>query len=246
MAEVANNEQTTKGRPARKFPRIDMTPMVDLAFLLLTFFVLTSNLQKPTATEIVMPTDGPPMEVDNDLTQTILIDGNADGNVFVYSGFFKSENGFKEFQLNDNSLRKFIAEVNAGIQSQFNYLNTAYHATNFTQENYDRLEQYLRVATAAKDGENEVVKNDKAVKYTQCVAAMETDLKSGTMSDATFKAVGATLRGADNAPFFIVKWGGEAKYGEVISVIDELKIGQVSKYAVTTISGMETEALMHH
>ncbi|HEY3430412.1 MAG TPA: biopolymer transporter ExbD, partial [Cyclobacteriaceae bacterium] len=34
---------------------IDMTPMVDLAFLLLTFFVLTSNLMDPWVLKIDMP-----------------------------------------------------------------------------------------------------------------------------------------------------------------------------------------------
>jgi biopolymer transport protein ExbD len=36
---------------------IDMTPMVDLAFLLLTFFVLTTNLGKPWALRIDMPSN---------------------------------------------------------------------------------------------------------------------------------------------------------------------------------------------
>jgi biopolymer transport protein ExbD len=37
--------------------RIDMTPMVDVAFLLLTFFMLTTYFSKPQAMEINLPPD---------------------------------------------------------------------------------------------------------------------------------------------------------------------------------------------
>ena len=35
--------------------KIDMTPMVDLAFLLLTFFMLTSTFNKPNVMQLTMP-----------------------------------------------------------------------------------------------------------------------------------------------------------------------------------------------
>ena len=44
-----------KGRKKAHLPHVDMTPMVDLGFLLLTFFVLTSTFSKPQAMEINMP-----------------------------------------------------------------------------------------------------------------------------------------------------------------------------------------------
>jgi len=40
---------------AKKEVDIDMNPMVDLAFLLLTFFMLTTTFQRPQAMELVMP-----------------------------------------------------------------------------------------------------------------------------------------------------------------------------------------------
>lgn len=44
-----------KGRKKAKIPKIDMTPMVDLGFLLLTFFILTTTLSTPTTMPVVVP-----------------------------------------------------------------------------------------------------------------------------------------------------------------------------------------------
>jgi len=42
-------------RAKKQSTKIDMTPMVDLAFLLLTFFILTSTFNKPKTMEVTMP-----------------------------------------------------------------------------------------------------------------------------------------------------------------------------------------------
>lgn len=44
-----------KRKPRRLGIRIDMTPMVDIAFLLLTFFMLTTTMTKPQTMEINLP-----------------------------------------------------------------------------------------------------------------------------------------------------------------------------------------------
>lgn len=58
MAEVSQQgEKNTAGkiRSNKSSTKIDMTPMVDLAFLLLTFFILTTTFNKPKAMELTMP-----------------------------------------------------------------------------------------------------------------------------------------------------------------------------------------------
>jgi biopolymer transport protein ExbD len=41
-----------------KSPHIDMTPMVDLGFLLITFFMLASSFSKPKVIDMLSPTGG--------------------------------------------------------------------------------------------------------------------------------------------------------------------------------------------
>lgn len=58
MAEIIQEEGHEKGgkkRPKKGSTHIDMTPMVDLMCLLITFFMLTTAFSKPKVMEITMP-----------------------------------------------------------------------------------------------------------------------------------------------------------------------------------------------
>lgn len=55
IAQPASGNQRGKRRGRRMSPRIDMTPMVDLAFLLITFFMLTTTLAKSYVMKITLP-----------------------------------------------------------------------------------------------------------------------------------------------------------------------------------------------
>jgi len=64
--------------------KIDMTPMVDLGFLLISFFIFTTEISKPAMTKLYMPKDGDSTRIQGSKSLTILLGGNDD--IFYYSG----------------------------------------------------------------------------------------------------------------------------------------------------------------
>lgn len=63
---------------------IDMTPLVDLGFLLITFFIFTTTMAEKRSTNLIMPKEGAPTGVAEGKVLTVLLAGN--NKVFVYAG----------------------------------------------------------------------------------------------------------------------------------------------------------------
>jgi biopolymer transport protein ExbD len=68
--------------------RVDMTPMVDLAFLLITFFIFTATMNNPTTMDLNMPKD---TDKKDELTKTkqsgaLTLMLGKDNHIFYYEG----------------------------------------------------------------------------------------------------------------------------------------------------------------
>jgi biopolymer transport protein ExbD len=80
--------------------RVDMTPMVDLGFLLITFFIFTATMSSPTTLDLNMPKDTNKDEEQTKAKQsgalTVML-GKAD-QVYYYEGELTQENASSIFQ----------------------------------------------------------------------------------------------------------------------------------------------------
>lgn len=113
MAELTTSGNSgRKGRRRTPTPRIDLTAMVDLAFLLITFFIMTTTLAKPKAMGLAMPVkDTPDMPVSDLRTMSVCL--GKDNKVMWYMGM--PEKPLTRPQLVDFSkagLRAVLADEN--------------------------------------------------------------------------------------------------------------------------------------
>ncbi|MEJ7643540.1 MAG: biopolymer transporter ExbD [Chryseolinea sp.] len=119
MSEIAQSggggSKDGKVRVKKSSTKIDMTPMVDLAFLLLTFFILTTTLNKPQTMELNMPEkekegDKPP-EVNEKKVVTLIL--GPDDKVYWYVGITDPVVQLTNFS--KDGVRKIITQKNAEI-----------------------------------------------------------------------------------------------------------------------------------
>ena len=110
MAEINTSEGGSKKKHGKKrskkmSTKVDLTPMVDLAFLLITFFMLTTTLNKPNAMELNMPKklQDNVAKINEELLLNLILD--KENSVWWYEGMtatdlkrtvFASEKGIRD------------------------------------------------------------------------------------------------------------------------------------------------------
>ena len=110
MAEInTSGNKKGKGRSKKASTKVDMTPMVDLAFLLITFFMLTTTFGKPQAMQVNMPdktdnNDIAPIAASKAFTIILA----EDDKVFYYSGYDAKE--AEETDYSSNGIRKVVMD----------------------------------------------------------------------------------------------------------------------------------------
>ena len=118
MAEIQNKTATNKrgGRRSKKLStRIDLTPMVDLGFLLITFFVFTTSINTPTAMRLIMPKDTKDsIFIATGKTISLLLAN--DNTIYYYNGdSIKYMHAINSV----NGIRKVLQEKKAQVRQQY-------------------------------------------------------------------------------------------------------------------------------
>lgn len=116
MAEVIAQEKQGGSKQRKKLIRVDMTPMVDLGFLLITFFMFTTNFTKPNVMDLGLPAKDPNQNLHrydiHPKNQITFILGK-DNRVFYHQSFKEALNtsNLKETNFSGINITKIISEA---------------------------------------------------------------------------------------------------------------------------------------
>jgi biopolymer transport protein ExbD len=174
MAEIIQNEGVTpqggKRRAKLQPAHVDMTPMVDLACLLLTFFMLTTAFTKPKIMEIIMPGKGKPKPIDEARVLNIIL--AEKDQVYFYYGLADPSTGKLPTMIKSNTtdkgIRKVLQHRNKELLERVYYYNDSISKGlgNYTDLPKDTLDKRLRkMRTADKKGPIVLIKAAEGVKY---------------------------------------------------------------------------------
>lgn len=118
MAEMQTQDNRRKRggiRSQKLSTRVDLTPMVDLGFLLITFFIFTTTMSKANGMSLVVPDDKPTPNgsvVPESKTLSLILEG--DDKILYYHG--KDAAHKKETDYSVQGLRKLILDKMQEVQ----------------------------------------------------------------------------------------------------------------------------------
>lgn len=180
-----------KGKPKKLSTRVDFTPMVDLGFLLITFFMLSTSMNKPQTMELSMPSKDKVAEEEQTKVKastavTILL-GKED-KIFYYFGT-GTEEADPEVKLTSyaaDGIRNVLLQRNVDVVNKIRQLKVKRANRQLSEEDF--------VKQSAE------IKSDKA------------------------------------APVVLIKSTDDASYKNLVDILDEMQICNISRYAIVDIT----------
>ncbi len=128
MAEIMQVEKGGKKRAKKILPHMDMTPMVDLMMLLITFFMLTTSLSKSKVMEMILPEklrdpNAEPPKIVASRTLNILL--GPDNKIYWYAGGVSPDEydnlpPVYETDYSDQGVRALLLERNRALFRKIN------------------------------------------------------------------------------------------------------------------------------
>ena len=161
-----------KKRAKKLSTRIDMTPMVDLGFLLLTFFMLTTTFSQPKVIELTPPIKTHDSTRVQDTLALTLILGKND-TVYSYNGKLNlnpDSNNIMQTTFTDNGLRKLVLSRNQYVLNSIKTLQDEHNASKIPDTTYARL---LDKAEGAKFARFVIIKTDTNTRYVNVVMTID-------------------------------------------------------------------------
>lgn len=168
MAEIETKRSSEKKKRFNiKSTRVDLTPMVDLGFLLLTFFVFTTALTEAKAMDLVVPYDDSTTKdpVCESCVLTVLLD--KDNRIKYYEGAAENNPPVKETGFAPDEIRTILMHKKADVErvrgsgDQFILIIKPSAASNF--KNFVDITDEVTICQIKKYYVDEINEADKRI-----------------------------------------------------------------------------------
>ncbi|WP_205508165.1 ExbD/TolR family protein [Longitalea arenae] len=114
MAEInipgATGDKPGVRRSRKLSTKVDLTPMVDLGFLLITFFIFTTTMSDPRVTDLIMPKDSKD-SMNVGLSNALTVIPLKDNKVFYYHGELGDALTNNTYGITNYSVREGLGEI---------------------------------------------------------------------------------------------------------------------------------------
>ncbi|MDW9379807.1 ExbD/TolR family protein [Chryseobacterium sp. JV558] len=173
MAEVQVQEKGGKGgkvRSKKQNTRVDMTPMVDLGFLLITFFMFTTTFSKPNVMDLGLPAKPkdekqkpPPTEIKLSNSISILLGKN--NRVFWHQQDATSLNDqtLMETTLDREGIRKVIQQAKSRAADQTKFTVIIKPTDDAIYKNFVDILDEMAITKSEQYGVTDVKPWEKAI-----------------------------------------------------------------------------------
>lgn len=173
MAEVQVQEKGGKGgkvRSKKQNTRVDMTPMVDLGFLLITFFMFTTTFSKPNVMDLGLPAKPkddkqkpPPTEIKLSNSISILLGKN--NRVFWHQQDATSLNDqtLMETTLDREGIRKVIQQAKSRAADQTKFTVIIKPTDDAVYKNFVDILDEMAITKSEQYGVTDIKPWEKAI-----------------------------------------------------------------------------------
>jgi len=176
MSEVAQEGQVKlKGKTKKMSTRVDFTPMVDLGFLLITFFMLATTLSKPQTMEIALPskekvTEAEQTKIKASRAVTILL--AKDNKVYYYEGTRENDIDpiLNKTDFSPKGIRVFLMKKNYDVMVKVRDLKIEKKDKKLSKEEFEKRKD---VIIADKKAPIIIIKGTEDSSYRSLIDALD-------------------------------------------------------------------------
>lgn len=201
-------------KPKRGAPTVDMTAMVDVAFLLLTFFILTTTkFREDQSVEVDTPSSVSDLTPPDTKLMTVAV--SSEGKVYA---------GFSDISTREAALSRAIQERQLEVSEEGYKLFSTLQDFGVSFENGE-FEKWINLPHADRETWNEEVGQ-------QGMRVTPTDTLTGAGNDLRDWVRWGRL--ADNQMRFAIKGDSDAPYKVIKEVISSLQEWNINQFSLVT------------